>query len=208
MLGPRTQLLLSVSSDALADLGAPELPKGRVFDELAELLSERNGFYAFESALHVFGSGPSVVGRSLEEWNSRDGWSPSYEGLADDLLFFAEDVFGAQFAIRGDQVFSFDPETATAAAMASSVEDWADQLVAHYQVLTGFPVAHAWQQEHGVIEPGHRLVPKKPFVLGGDFAAVNVYSLDSAEGMRVRAELALQIKNLPDGAKIRYRIVE
>jgi hypothetical protein len=61
MLGPRTQLPLSVASEGLGGRDASDLPTGRVFAELAELLATRNGFYAFESALHVFGSGPSAV---------------------------------------------------------------------------------------------------------------------------------------------------
>src|SRR4051812_25431454 len=127
MLGPRTRTLLSIGSDA-AGTGAPsELPVGRVLDELADLLAERNGFYAFESALHVFGSGPCAVADSLEGWNSAAGWIASYEGLADGLFFFfAEDAFGAQFAVRGEEILTFDPETAEAKVMASSIEDWAD----------------------------------------------------------------------------------
>lgn len=197
-----------MASGPLAEPAAPDWPVGRLFDDLAALLSGRNGFYAFEAALHVFGVGAHVVGRSLEEWNSSDGWIASYQGLADGLFFFAEDVFGAQFAIRGDRVVTFDPETAEVEVMASSIEDWADQLTGNYQVLTGFPVAHAWQATHGAIVPGHRLVPKQPFVLGGEFAVSNLYSLDAVEGMRVRAGLALQIKDMPGRAQIRYRIVE
>ena len=37
--------------------------------------------------------------------------------LADGLFFFAEDVFGGQFAIRGEQVVTFDPETGEIEAM-------------------------------------------------------------------------------------------
>jgi hypothetical protein len=208
MLGPRTQLLLSGASEALAAGGVPDVPKGPMFGKLAEVLSERNGFYAFESALHVFGCGSSVVGRSIEEWNSSPGWRASYDGLADGLVFFAEDAFGGQFAIRGDQVITFDPETASVDVMASSIEGWADQLIRNYDVLTGLPVAHAWQHAHGVLEPGRRLVPKRPFVLGGEYAVTNLYSLDAVDGMRARADLALQIKDLPDGTKIRYQILE
>jgi hypothetical protein len=176
-------------------------------EQLTELLAARNGFYAFESALHVFGSGSTVVGGSLEDWNDNNGWIASYGGLADGAFFFAEDVFGGQFAIIGDEICTFDPETAATEAVSSSIEDWAGQLVQNYSVLTGFVVAHDWQTQHGVIEPGCRLVPKRPFVLGGEFSAANVCSLAAVKGIHVRADLALQIRDLPDGSKIRYRIV-
>jgi len=208
MLGPRTVQLLSVASRPLGKGGPSDTPEGRLHGELAELLAQWNGFYAFESALHVFGSGSGVEGGSIGQWNSPERWKTAYEGLADDFVFFAEDTFGSQFGIHGEQIWTFDPETAQARVIASSVEDWADQLLSNYEVLTGYPVIHAWQRAHGALPPGHRLVPKRPFVLGGEFDAANVYSLDAVEGMLVRAELALQIKNMPDGSRIKYRILD
>ncbi len=88
----------------------------------------------------------------------------------------------------------------------SGIEEWAQQMVSDYRALTGFPIAHAWQQAHGKLQPGRRLVPKRPFVLGGNFALENLYDIAAGEGMRVRAELAVQIRDLPDGATVRYSV--
>src|SRR5690349_9916776 len=98
MLGPASQRLLSVASDALSSHVDVDLPESPLFRELAELLSQRNGFYAFESALHVLGVGENVLGRSLDVWNSGTSWRADYGGLARGFTFFAEDIFGAQFA--------------------------------------------------------------------------------------------------------------
>ena len=205
----RTQVLLSAASAPLVDSGPGALGPGPREAELADLLGDRNGFYAFASALHVFASGAeSAAGGSLEAWNDPDGWRSAYGGLVDGYLFFAEDVLGSQFAIRDDRIHTFDPETGQFEVLASSVEDWADQLLTDYDVLTGYPLARDWQQEHGALPPGKRLVPKIPFVLGGDFVTSNVYAADAAEGMRVRGDLALQLRDLPDGAKVRYRVLE
>jgi len=207
MLGPRTRLLLSIASPALGGSSPEGLPSGRLFGELSELLSGRNGFYAMEGTLHVFGSGRAVVGRSLEEWNDNAGWRAEYDGLADDYLFFAEDVFGSQFALLDDRVLTFDPETGDSETMATSLEDWADKLLAEPDILAGSSLGHSWQLSNGALTPGARLAPKRPFVLGGDFVESNLYMLDAVQGMSVRAELALQIRDLPDGTQIRYRIV-
>jgi hypothetical protein len=208
-LGPRTARLLAVGTDALTDAVPVGLSGGRLLSELAEMLRARNGFYAFESALHVFASGDQrAAGDSLEAWNEPTTWRAGYDGLAESFLFFAEDVFGSQFAIRNERVYVFDPETGSAEPMASSVEDWADQLLSDYEMLTGFPLAHRWQQANGPIPAGQRLVPKIPFVLGGDFEISNVYLVDAREGMRTRSELAVQIRDLPDGAQVQYRVVE
>jgi hypothetical protein len=96
--GP-VEKLLSISGEALS-AEEPASLRGDGGDGrlIADLLWRRNGFYAFESALHVFGAGGGQVqGRSLEEWNDVGLWKDAYGGLMTDGLFFAEDVFGGQF---------------------------------------------------------------------------------------------------------------
>lgn len=181
---------------------------GSLLSELVELLKRRNGFYALESALHVFPSA-SVNGTiGLDGWNSEGLWRASYGGLASGCLFFAEDVFGGQFCIKDNHVYSFDPETGGLEPIADSMNAWAGVVVADYEVMTGYPLAHAWQKQHGRLPEGKRLVPKIPFVAGGKYELENLYLMDAVRGMQLRGELATQIKDLPDGAPIRFRIVE
>ena len=85
---------------------------------------------------------------------------------------------------------------------------WASVLLDDYETLTGYPVAHEWQRRNGPIPRGRRLLPKVPFALGGDFELDNLYAADAVDGMRVRGNLALQIRDLPDGAKVTYLVVE
>ncbi len=54
---------------------------------------------------------------------------------------------------------------------------------------------------------GKRLLPKVPFILGGKFTVDNLYLLDSITGMKLRGDLARQIKNSPDGTKVTFKIV-
>ncbi|MGD9644213.1 MAG: hypothetical protein AB7U73_00785 [Pirellulales bacterium] len=42
--------------------------------------------------------------------------------------------------------------------------------------------------------------------VGGDYVLENLYALDDVKGMRFRASIANQIRDLPDGTKIRFRI--
>ena len=41
--------------------------------------------------------------------------------MANGALFFAEDVFGGQFCLRSDGVYTFDPETGDFDKLASSI---------------------------------------------------------------------------------------
>jgi hypothetical protein len=46
-----------------------------------------------------------------------------------------------------------------------------------------------------------------PFVCSGAFSIDNLAALEAARGMTARADLARQIRDLPDGSKIRFEIV-
>ena len=121
-------------------------------------------------------------------------------------LCFAEDVFGNQFAISSGRVVCFDPETGNSEPCASTLEDWARTVLSEYACLTGYPIAHQWQKHNGPLHPGTRLVPKIPFVCGGEFSVSNLAAMEEAEAMAFRADLARQIRDLPDGAKVRFKI--
>ena len=84
--------------------------------------------------------------------------------------------------------------------LAEDVQGWAAVILDDHDVLTGYSLAHEWQDRHGALPEGRRLLPKVPFVLGGDFAIGNLYCAGAVEGMRARASLATQLRDVPDGA--------
>jgi hypothetical protein len=191
--------------DIMSDLLSPqELHKSG----LVKLLAQKNGFYAFEGALHVFPARADAGEMGIELWNSASSWRDEYHGLADGCFFFAEDVFGGQFCLYDGAVASFDPETGEKSFLAADVQGWVRKILDEYEVLTGQPLAHQWQRRHGPIPHGQRLVPKIPFVLGGEFSIDNLFVLDAVRAMRSRANMAVQIKDLPEGAEVVFKVVE
>ena len=205
-LGPQLGRLISIGSAEVAAGPVVGLPVGEQGDDLAELLRHRNGFVAFESALFVRGAGSGPY--DLAAWNAPRGWRAGYSGMADGIFFFAEDIFGGQFGLRGNEVVAFEPETGEFRVVSSSLEGWAQWILADFELTTGYPLGRAWQRRFGALLLGKRLIPRIPFVLGGDFTIENLYSVDSTVGMQVRAELAVQIRDLPDGAQVRYRVID
>jgi hypothetical protein len=175
---------------------------------IARLLQRKNGFYAFEGALHVRPTTSVMDEPGLAEWNSAGGWRATYGDLADGCFFFAEDVFGGQFCWCNDSVMSFDPETGEKTHVADDIEGWAAKVLAEYDVLTGYPIAHEWQVANGSLPPGHRLVPTIPFVLGGEYELENLFLLETARAMRSRGELAVQLRDLPEGTKVDFKVVD
>jgi hypothetical protein len=169
---------------------------------LGPLLELANGFYAFEQALHVFADVSNSNEKGLFDWNNETLWRRDYDGMADNAVFFAEDVFGTQFCIREGGVATFDPETGRFEKMAADVEAWAGAVCEDYQFWTGHKVAHEWQAKHGSIALGARLIPKVPFVLGGEYSTENLHPLEAVKAMRYRASIAVQIRDLPDGSPV------
>jgi hypothetical protein len=196
-------------SEAPAEIGG-ELAQslGAHARPLLGFLGQRNGAYVFESALHVFPTRDAGAEMGLVAWNSDSCWRNAYEGAADDCVFFAEDVFGVQFCVKRDVIHTFDPETGHLEEMARTLEEWAVAILADYPFLTGWPLAREWQSRHGPISAGKRLLPKIPFVLGGEYALSNLYLGNAVEGMRFRATIANAIKDVPDGGKVRLKVDE
>jgi hypothetical protein len=175
--------------------------------ELLQLLWLRNGFFAYGRALHIFPSGscPDVV--TLEAWNSAE-WRLEYGIFAENRLFFAEDVFGGQFCLYENCVHRFDPETGESEWVSETIPGWAAAVGSDHRYFTGWPLLKEWESVHGPLSEGHRLVPKIPFVLGGAYDVGNLFSLAAARAMRFYADLARQIRTLPEGAQVRFQVID
>lgn len=213
-MGSHSSKLLDIASAPLSS-EAPKLSKellrccaSQLADEYARLLQRKNGFFAFESALHFLSASKHAKGYDVQSWNDEHGWVAAYGDAVSGCLFFAEDVFGEQFVLKDGAVHRFDPETAKFTAVADSLDEWARVILEDYRTETGYEVAHAWQTQHGPLGLHQRLVPKTPFILGGDYAVDNVMALDAKKGMELRADIWRQIKDLPPGAKVEIRLTE
>ena len=205
----RLDELLSIASEAIGEpIALSEFFEGwgELGRQLVEMLSRKNGFYAFESALLVRPLRGAASPRGVVEWNSPALWKGEYHDDLGSVLFFAEDIFGCQFCIRGDEICTFDPETAKFEAMALSVEGWASEVMSDYSLHTGYPLAHEWQDLHGSLTRGYRLLPVPPFVTGGKYEVENLFATPEVEGMSFRAFLSNGIRDLPDGAKIIFKL--
>jgi len=210
MLGHSFEKLLSIASPPLLnvddDIDMRILnAAGAHADDIAAVLGKRNGFFAFESALRFFPSRSVPISYGLEDWNDPKLWRFEYANLM-EVFFFAEDIFGNQFCVSAGTICSFDPETGEVGELASSLEEWAKIILSDYDVLTGYNLAHEWQSKYGRLSGRNRLVPKIPFVTGGEFSLPNLVALEAVRGMRARGNFAQQIRSLPDGAKVRFMI--
>ena len=177
------------------------------FAMLVPLLERKNGFFAFESALHVFPTETTALSWGLTEWNRSSLWKCEYKGIVDKVFCFAEDLFGNQFCIENDEIVTLDVETGQIRHLASTLEEWIGLLLVDYGVLTGYPLAHAWQQRFGPLPPRERLMPKMPFIFGGEYDVANLASVDGVKLMRNMGSIACQVYDVPDGGKVRLKLL-
>ncbi|WP_371496745.1 DUF2625 domain-containing protein [Kitasatospora sp. NBC_00374] len=188
-MGPSAELDFGVAGGPLAELGA--------------MVSRVNGFFLFNAGVQVFRAGEEGLGPDLLGWNEENTWKDTYDGLADGLFCFGQDIFGNQFAIMdGAEVVVFDPETAEVEVLGTSLEEWAQWLLADPEVNAAANFAYAFQQQNGALEPDQRLVPLQFFVAGGGYEFDNFAVRDAVTAMRIRGPIAQQVYNLPDGASI------
>jgi len=190
--------LLSVAGPGLGQ-EAVAAPAG-VPAELSALWAQRNGWVAFWSALHVFPLGPAAAGPDVAA--VQNVLREHFDGLAAGHFAFGQDLFGVLMTWHEDHVCAFDPETAGHEPIAADLEGWATALLEEPEALAGSAFAFDWQERHGALEPGERLVPLVPFVLGGKYDDANLEPRDTLMALRERAVLARALVDLPDGAEI------
>lgn len=75
--------------------------------------------------------------------------------------------------------------------------------------ITASSLLDDWQALHQrEIEPLHRLVPTLPFILGGEFVAENLHSVDREEAIGYLISVFSQTKELGDGTKVTLKVTE
>ena len=174
---------------------------------LIALLEQKNGFYAFESALHVFPFAPQndCASQEVMRWNTYSTWKHAYPDVVRGTFCFAEDLFGYQYCIFKGEISRFDPETGFIETVCRTFEEWAELIATDTDFQTGYPLALAWKAKRGLLQAGKRLLPIYPFTTKqGAYELSHLYAGDALEGMLSRAEFARQISKLPDGGQVRF----
>lgn len=197
--------LIELASPALMshrfDIEKFPLNLHKVAKKLEPLLKAKNGFYAFASALHVYGVSESQAAGILG-WNSPRGWRAEFGKLADGCFSFAEDIFGNQFCIDGNGFCQFNIETGETQRMGKNAEDWAELVLSDYGYWTGFNLGWEWQQIYGPLPIGKRLFPRQLFSLGGEFEVSNLWAGDITDSVGYYGLIAKHLAQLPEGSYV------
>ncbi len=173
---------------------------------------EYGGFAIHEGALRFFSVCAEPEARNVIEWNRPETWKFEYKELLPEKLWcFAEDVFGHQFCFGENGVYWLDPETGGLEYQGETFSEWRKFIAPSIDYFTGESLAKAWHEAHDSddpLTPDKVLMPLTLFMAGGKFEITNVFPLDAIEAMRVRGNIAYQIKDVPDGASIQIKFTE
>jgi hypothetical protein len=175
----------------------------RLPSEYLRLVARADGIVAFDGALRILGLRESQLPDILQ-WNEERGWRAAYGGLADDLLFFAENAFGDQYAFEGENIIAFDSETAKKVPVGCTLEEWEASILDNLEAELGISTLRRWRSAGNELAVTQHLCPKYPpaFVLGALGTVENLIALPRSESMRLKGVIARQVHNLPPGSKI------
>ncbi len=177
---------------------------------LRDLLSQVNGFAAFGGAFHLRGACTAPAWHALREaWEGDAAFHVLYDwAVSPDDVPFAEDAFGDQYLVRDGAVWRLWAETGETARVADGVEAFLRDLLARPAEALGFDPADALEWTGGSLAPGRTLHAFPPFFVDIGDRARSVRPLDALEARGSRAAIARQVKDLPDGARIEFRLAE
>ena len=174
----------------------------RLFDRsYINFLKKFNGGSILENSLNFYGVLPNPL--ELEFFYNNHLFGKYYGDLFPNVLVFAEDIFGNQFAfLENNKIGFINIETACIDDTFENFEYFISNFSSSPDYFSGFSIANKWIAKNGEIHPSQRLSPIKPFVIGGSYDLENLHLLEKESLFAYTSFLAKQIKDLPDGTNI------
>jgi hypothetical protein len=173
--------------------------------ELAELLQQTNGFIQYDGGLHVRGACHAPAWHSLRDaWLGADAFHRLYPDVTADDVPFAEDSLGDQFLLRDDIVWRLFAETGEMESLEAPLDEFLESVQKDpVEELALHPLMQ-FQEDGGKLPPGKLLAAYPPFCSEESADGVSLAAVPSAERRRALADLARQIRELPDGGELPF----
>ncbi|MFZ7143624.1 hypothetical protein ACLSY0_10915 [Avibacterium avium] len=160
------------------------------------LFNEFNSYQSFEGALRIC-CWKEIGFRNILGWDDF-----MRRNIDKDTFFFADNIIGDGFCLKDDLFFKYDFETGDFEFMGEDLERFAKTLLLDYNYFTAYSLAKEWQIKNGVITSKEILLPKIPFILGGEYKHENLVKKPMKYGLEKKIEIKKTLENIPDGEKI------
>lgn len=168
--------------------------------DLVRVIEDTNGFILHEGALHVRGASLMPEWHSLRAaWRGVSAFHTLYESVDAADIPFAQDQVGDQFLLRDGQVLRLAAETGDIEALASNLEDFIARLSEDIEGFLNVGLGHTMQ-------PGQLLLAYPPFVFRESGAESSLKPTRAGEVILFHADLARQIRDIPDGGQVEFNV--
>src|SRR5207237_377633 len=140
-------------------------------------------------------------------WEGEAAYHRLYPDVAAEDLPFAEDALGDQFLLRREQVWHLSGETGELAETGLSFLGFLERVQADPQGALNLEPLLAFVHAGEVLQPGEQLAAWPPFCTAQGRQHVELARTPSAERRRFLAELAAQLRDVPDGGEFRVELI-
>lgn len=170
--------------------------------ELTQILRDMNGFILHNGALHVRGASVAPEWHSLRAaLRGPTALHTLYENVHVTDIPFAQDLLGDQFLLRSGQVYKLSSETGDVQPLIGNLDDFFRNVDEDIETFLNV------DQDH-ILQPGQLLMAFPPFVVRTSDGSVSLKPIDAGELILFHANLAKQIRDVPDGGSIEFKVTD
>jgi hypothetical protein len=164
--------------------------------ELASILIRTNGFIVHHGMLHIRGAVKSPRWHSLREaWRGNRSFRTLYPDLLSSDVPFGQDLFGDQFILRDGRVLVLQAETGELKEKEASLSRFLERV-------EDDPVQYLNASLSVRLTPGQLVFAFPPFFV--DQSKSQLKACPADEVVELHADIAQQIKELPNGASVEF----
>jgi hypothetical protein len=173
----------------------PDLPP-----DLVHILSQTNGFILHEGALHVRGASLTPEWHSIRiAWHGPNSFCILYPDVRSSDIPFAQNQVGDQFLIREGKILQLFAETGEIEPVAVSLQEFFSRVSQDIEGFLNVGLSHR-------MNPGQLIQAFPPFCFEESGANASLASLPASAVILFHADLARQIRNVPDGAQVQVKV--
>src|SRR5262249_35554925 len=121
---------------------------------------------------------------------------------------FAEDCLGDQFLLRDGRVFRLAGETGELRALDIGLAGFFQAVQADPIEFLSLQPLLRFQHDGNMLEPGQLLAAYPPFCTKQAASGVHLAAIAASERRRFLADFAAQIRDVPDGGTIAFKLAE
>ena len=175
---------------------------------LVDLLRQINGFVQFGGGLHVRGICGTPTWHSIAEiMVGPAALHGYYEAVLPTDAPFAQDCMADQFLLRDGLVYKLQSETGELSSLGLRLGQFFSAVESDPVGFLAMQPLLRFQREGNLLEPGQVLQAYPPFCTKEAAHGVSLCAINATEALVFLANFSRQMSDLPEGERIRFRVV-